>query len=270
MALVLAMVSFTFGASLAKQLYPLVGPQGATALRLVMGAAFLAVVFRPWRLNPRGHWLALITYGVSLGVMNLLFYTALQTIPLGVAISIEFLGPLSVAVLTSRKATDFMWIGLAVAGLLLLLPVWHTGPGLNWHGMGFALAAGAGWAIYIVCEQRAGKALGAPVTAAGMAVGALLVGPIGIAHAGSALLSPHVLFLGLAVGLFSSALPYALEMVALRRLAPNTFGTLVSSEPAIGSVMGCVFLGEFLSAAQWFAVCLIVASSAGAALSARR
>jgi inner membrane transporter RhtA len=275
LALVLAMISFTMGASLAKRLYPMVGAEGSTALRLVVGAVFLSMIFRPWRLRPRGHWPALLGYGATLGTMNLMFYMALQSIPLGLAIAIEFLGPLSVAVVTSRTKTDLLWIGLAVVALALLLPLSHVAssdaaPGLSWRGVAFALGAGAGWAAYMVVGKRAGRALGSAVTAAGMIVGALLIAPIGIAHAGLALFAPQVLLLGLVVGLFSSALPYALEMVALRRLESNTYGTLASAEPAIGSVVGFLFLGEWLSATQWLAVGLVVLSAAGATLTARR
>ena len=267
-ALVLAMLSFTGGATLAKQLYPAVGAQGATALRLVMGAMFLAVVFRPWRLRPGRHWGALLCYGATLGLMNLVFYMALQWIPLGVAIAIEFLGPLSIAIATSRRRADFLWVGLAVVGLALLLPHWGSAH-LDWRGVGFALAAGVGWALYIIFGQKAGRALGASVPAAGMIFAAILVAPIGIMHAGAMLLAPRVVMLGAAVGLCSSAIPYALEMVALRRLQPNVFGTLMSAEPAVGSLMGFLCLGEVLSAGQWLAIGLIVLSSAGAALGAR-
>ena len=274
LALLLSMISFTFGASLAKRLYPLVGAEGATALRLVFGAVFLSVIFRSWRLRPRGHWRVLLCYGATLGTMNLMFYMALQFIPLGLAIAIEFLGPLSLAVVTSRTKTDLLWIGLAIVALALLLPVSYAAPshaahGLNWRGVAFALGAGAGWAAYIVFGQRAGRALGSSVTAAGMTLGALLIAPIGIAHAGLALFAPPVLVLGLLVGLFSSAVPYALDMVALRRLPSSTYGTLVSAEPAIGSVMGFLLLGERLSVTQWLAVGLVVVSSAGATLTTR-
>jgi inner membrane transporter RhtA len=268
-ALVLAMLSFTVGASLAKQLYPVVGPEGATTLRQVTGAVFLAMVFRPWRLRPAGHWGALLCYGAALGLMNLMFYKALQFIPLGVAIAVEFLGPLSVAVATSRRRADFLWIGLAVLGLALLLPRGGAAH-FDLRGVAFALGAATLWAVYMVYGKKAGKALGPATSAAGMAIGALLVAPIGVWHAGAALLSPHVLLLGAAVGLSSSAIPYALEMVALRRLRAATYGTLVSAEPAVGSVVGFLLMGEVLSVRQWVAVGLIMASSAGAALGSLR
>jgi len=270
LALVLAMISFTLGASMAKRLYPLVGAEGATSLRLVIGAMFLTVIFRPWRLRPRGHWRTLLCYGVTLGAMNLMFYMALQSIPLGLAIAIEFLGPLALAVFASRRRTDLLWIGLAAVALALLLPLSQAAVALNGRGVAFALGSGALWAAYIVFGQRAGRALGSSATAAGMIVAALMIAPIGVAHAGSALFAPHVLALGLVVGLLSSALPYALEMVALRRLHASAYGTLVSAEPAIGAVMGFVFLGEFLTVTQWLAVGLIVLSSAGATMTARR
>jgi inner membrane transporter RhtA len=274
LAQVAAMICFIMGASLAKRLYPLVGAEGATALRLLAGAVFLSVIFKPWRLRPRGHWGPLLCYGATLGTMNLMFYMALQTIPLGLAISIEFLGPLCLTVVTSRTKTDLLWIGLAVVALVLLVPLSpspssHAAHRLNVGGMALALGSGAGWAAYIVFGQRAGRALGNSATAAGMILGALLITPIGLAHAGAALFTLHVLMLGLIVGLFSSALPYALEMMALRRLPSTTYGTLVSAEPALGAVMGFLFLGEWLSMTQWLAVGLIVLSSAGAALTAR-
>ncbi len=270
-ALLVAMASYQCGAALAKRLFPLVGAQGATAFRLGLGALIMVCIRRPWRTKrTNADWRALWGYGLSLGVMNLVFYMALRTIPLGIAVALEFTGPLAIALFHSRRAVDFVWIALAVIGLLLLLPLREQSHALDPVGVMYALAAGVGWALYIVFGQKAGAAYGKDAVALGIVIGALVAVPIGVAHAGSALLSWSLLPFGLGVAILSSALPYSLEMIALTRLPARTFSVLLSLEPALAALAGAALLGEQLNGQQWVAVAAIIAASGGTALSVRK
>lgn len=269
-AVLVAMTCISGGATIAKQLFPLVGPSGATALRLGFAAVIMALVFRPWRLSLRGNWRILGIYGLCLAGMNLALYSALQFIPLGIAIAIEFTGPLGVAIATSRKKTDFFWIGLAATGLAMLLPFHSAAAALDYRGLVLAALAGLFWACYIITGKRAGEQHGPAASAAGMIVAAIVAAPIGISQAGQDMLLPSVLVLGLVVAIVSSAIPYSLEMVALGKLPSNTFGTMMSAEPAIGALIGMLVLGEVLGVSQWAAIGLIVMASAGAGLSSSK
>jgi inner membrane transporter RhtA len=195
--------------------------------------------------------------------MNFVFYLALRTIPLGIAVAIEFVGPLGVAVAASHRRIDYLWVALAAGGLLMLLPIAPSGRHVDPVGVVWALAAGAFWALYIVFGQKAGNAHGAAAATWGMMIAAVLVVPIGVADAGRGLVSPSVLPFGIAVALLSSALPYTLEMVALRRLSAKAFGTLMSFEPALGALAGALILGERLAPEQWLAISAVVVASIG-------
>lgn len=270
-ALLVSMASYQCGAAVAKQLFPLVGAQGATAFRLGLGALIMLVMRRPWRaMRNNTGWRALWGYGLSMGVMNLVFYMSLRTIPLGIAVALEFTGPLSIALFSSRRVQDFAWIALAVMGLLLLLPLRGTAHALDPAGVLYALAAGVGWALYILFGQKAGTAHGPDAVTLGIMIGALVAVPAGIAHAGMAIFSPALLPLGLSIAFLSSALPYSLEMIALTRLPARTFSVLLSLEPAVAALTGATFLGERLGALQGLAIAAIVMASAGAAFGARK
>jgi inner membrane transporter RhtA len=269
--LLLAMLSFQCGAVLAKQLFPLVGAQGTTAMRLGLGALVLWLVRWPWRrLAGRADWASLWGYGLTLGLMNLCFYMALRTIPLGIAVALEFVGPLAIALFGSRRALDFLWVGLVVAGLGLLLPWQAQTRALDVVGVLYAMGAAAGWASYILLGRRAGAVFGGDTVALGTAIGALVAVPVGVTHAGAALFSPAVLPYALGVAVLSSALPYSLEMYALTRLPARTVGILMSIEPALGALLGLALLDEHLSSLQWLAIAAVIVASIGTVLGVRR
>ena len=265
------MLSIQCSASLAKSVFPIIGPEATTALRLMFAALVLLPVMRPWRAKlTRSQWRPIILYGLSTGLMNMCFYQAISRIPLGVGVALEFTGPLAIAMLGSRRLIDFLWIALAVGGLFLLLPIHEFSGNLDPVGVAFALGAGFCWAMYIFFGKRAGNAGGGASVSLGMIVGACAILPFGVASAGASMFSMSVLPLALLLGVFSSALPYGLEIVALKQLPAQTFGILMSMEPVLAALSGIIFLGEQLNVAQWVALACIIVASIGATLTIRR
>ena len=270
-----SLITLCAGTSLAKGLFPFVGAEGTTTYRLVFSTLLLMAFWRPWR--RAWTWAdapLLVLFGATLGIMNLLFYNALKTVPFGLAIAVEFTGPLAVALWSSKKPLDFVWIVLAVAGMGLILPLGNTlGANLQTDaidplGIAYALGAGACWAVYIVIGQRVADRIGAFATPMGMLVAALVVTPVGISVAGTSLLNPDWMLAGLGIALLSSAIPYSLEMYSLKHLPKQTFSILLSLEPAVGALAGWLVLSEQLSTQQLCAIGLIMAASVGCALTA--
>jgi inner membrane transporter RhtA len=268
--LIAAMFCFQLGAVIAKGLFPILGAAGTTALRMGLASLILLAVWRPWRMRFRPRELRVIVYyGLALGCMNFFFYLSLSTIPLGIAVALEFAGPLALAMAASRRAIDFLWILTAALGLLALLPLGFGSRTLDSMGVAYGLAAGVFWALYIHYGRKAGAAHGGQTTALGMLVGAIVIVPIGAVQAGAQLLSPAILPAALGVAVLSSALPYSLEMLAMPRLPTRTVGVLMSLDPALGALSGLCFLGERLTWLQWAAIASIMAASMGSAATSR-
>ena len=265
-----AVGSVQFGAALAKSLFDEIGAGGTVFLRVASAAILLALIWRP-RIagHDRRDLVLAVLFGLSLAGMNGAFYAALDRIPLGIAVTFEFVGPLGVAVFGSRRPLDLLWVALAAAGILLLSSLGNAG--LDGLGVALALVAGGCWAAYILLNTRVGRAFpGGGGLALAMLVASVPLAPIGIADGGAELLVPWILALGIAVGVLSSAIPYTLELEALRRLPAGVFGVLMSLEPAMAALAGFVVLGEDLSAREVVAILMVVAASAGAARGATR
>ncbi|MER7625532.1 EamA family transporter [Streptomyces sp. NPDC126503] len=257
-------LSVQFGSAVAVLLMPRAGALGVVTLRLVLAAAVLLVVCRPKvRGYGRADWGTIVAFGTAMAGMNILFYQSVDRIPLGAAVTLEVLGPLALSVIASRRLLNLVWAGLALAGVVLL-----SGGGfdrLDPAGAGFALAAGAMWATYIVFSARTGRRFPqADGLALAMAFGAVLTVPFGIAEAGDKLLVPSTIGLGLAVALMSSVLPYTLEMLALRKLPAPTFAILMSLEPAIAATAGFLVLSQALAVTDALAIALVITASMGA------
>jgi inner membrane transporter RhtA len=269
-AIVGAIVSVQGGAALAKGLFPALGALGTVGLRVGISAVVLLAAFRPrLRRASAAQWRAVIPYGVVLGVMNIVFYLALSRIPLGLAVTVEFIGPLGLAVFGSRRAVDVAWVVLAATGIALIAP-WAGGKA-DALGVLLALAAGACWAAYILLGGRVSRMIpGGAAVATGMAIATFIAIPAAVVTGGFARLTPALFVAGIGVALLSSAIPYTLEMVALKELPARTFGILMSLEPAVAALAGLIFLHEVLTARQWLAVVLVIAASAGSTLTSRR
>ncbi|TPJ74739.1 DMT family transporter [Mesorhizobium sp. B2-6-2] len=266
-----AILSVQVGAAFAKGLFPVLGSEGTTMLRLAIGALMLAAVLRPWKVLPSRKtlpWLA--AYGITVCAMNMLFYAALQRIPLGICVALEFTGPLFVAMLGSRRLLDLVWVALAITGIVLLSPFADARSGLDPLGVVLALAAGACWGLYIIFAQKAGAELGVRTSAYGMAIAAVLALPFGFSAAQPYLTDPHIMAGAAVVGLFSSALPFYLEMLVLARMPAKVNGMLVCLEPAGGALTGFLFLHEKLNLLQCAGVAAVIAAAFGTAVAARR
>lgn len=259
----LSMLSVQLGAALAKGLFSIIGPAGTVSLRLVFAAVVMCAMVRPrLRGHRRAEYGLVLLFGLTMAAMNLCFYGALSRIPLGIAVTLEFLGPLAVAVAGSRRRLDLLWAAFAAAGIVLLSPL--TGASLDPLGILLALSAGGGWAAYILLAGRTGRAFpGAEGLALAMGVGAAAILPVGLAVGGNALLSPWLLLQGAGVALLGSVLPFSLEFEALKRVPAHVFGVLMSLEPAIAALVGLIVLSEPISARTLAALALVSAATVG-------
>ncbi len=267
--LIASMVSLCVGTSWAKSLFPVAGAAGVTGLRIGLSMLLLVAVRRPWRWRVTAVQMrAVAAYGVVLACMNLSFYACLRTLPLGVAIAIEFLGPLGVAVIYSGRRLDLAWVALAAGGIALLVAPRGGRAPLDPAGIGFALGAALFWGLYIVTGKRAAALVPERwIVCLGLCFASLVAVPVGVASAGASLLDPRVLAIGAVVALLCSALPYSLEMMALKRLPAHVFGVVLSLEPAVGALAAFAILGETLGGRQGIGIAAVVCASIGSTLS---
>jgi inner membrane transporter RhtA len=269
-SVLLAIISFQCGAALAKGLFPVLGAVATSSLRIVLSAIILIIFNRPNFRNLTGaQWKAVALYGLTLGVMNVIFYIAIARIPLGLGVALEFIGPLVLALTGSKRIIDFLWVVLAAAGIILIEP-WGN-KAVDIIGVLLALLAGAFWAAYILIGGHISKIMdsGKAVTI-GMIFASILVLPVAIANGLVSHLRPSMFVPGLGLALLSSAIPFTLEMSALRKIPAKTFSILMSLEPAVAALSGLVFLHEYLSLYEWLAVVLIIIASAGATLTRKK
>lgn len=265
-AVLLAIISVQGGAAIAKGLFPLLGAAGTASIRIGFSALILLAVYRPdLKQLSRQQWKAVIPYGISLGAMNIIFYLAIARIPLGLGVTLEFIGPLLLAVFGSKRAIDFLWVLLAAIGIAFISP-WHE-KGADLLGILLALLAGAFWAAYILLGGRISKLMdGGQAVAIGMIFASIVVLPFGLAGGIIQHFSPAMLLSGIVLALLSSAIPFTLEINALRKIPARTFSILMSLEPAVAAICGLLFLNEVLSFFEWLAIVLVIMASAGATL----
>jgi inner membrane transporter RhtA len=269
-AVLLAIISVQSGAAIAKGLFPAIGAAGTASLRIGISALILLAVYRPnLKKITADQWKLVIPYGLSLGAMNLIFYLSIERIPIGLAVTLEFIGPLLVAVFGSKRIIDFFWVLLAAAGIVLIAP-WSNN-GLDILGVLFALLAGALWAAYIVLGGKISKIMkGGDAVTVGMLFASILIVPFGILGNGLSNLTPQLLGLGVALALLSSAIPFTLEMKALGQLPARTFSILMSLEPAAASICAFIFLQEYLTFNEILAVIFVVIASAGSTITSKK
>jgi inner membrane transporter RhtA len=269
-AVLLAIISVQCGAAIAKTLFPTIGAAGTASIRIGISALILLLVYRPnLKAITREQWKIVVPYGLSLGAMNLIFYFAIERIPIGLAVTLEFIGPLLVAIIGSRRLIDYCWVLLAAAGIVLIAP-WSN-ERIDSLGVLFALIAGALWAAYIVLGGKISKIMNdGQAVSTGMLFAAILVLPFGFFENGLVNLTPKLFGMGVALALLSSAIPFTLEMKALGQLPPRTFSILMSLEPAAASLCAFIFLQESLSFYEILAVGCVIIASAGSTLTAKK
>lgn len=265
-AVLLSIISVQVGAALAKGLFPILGATGTTTVRIGISALILLAFNRPNIKNlSKAQWKAVIPYGICLGAMNGIYYLSLSRIPLGLAVALEFIGPLMLSVFTSKRMIEYLWALLALAGIALISP-WN-GDGIDLLGAGMALLAGVFWAGYIVLGKRTSTVIdGSQAVTIGMVFAILVILPFGIADGGLTNFTTSMIPSAIALGLLCSAIPFSLEIKALKQMPAKTFSILMSMEPAVAAICGLLLLNEFLSFVEWTAVVLIVIASLGATL----
>ena len=270
--LLIAMISIQSSGSFAKYLFGQFPILTVSAMRLLLGSLILALIFKAWQINfKQVKWSAIVSYGFALAGMNMLFYLSIDRLPLGIAVSFEFIGPLSVALFYARQKFDFIWVFLAIIGLILLFPFDQATNTLDPIGIAFALAAGACWALYIIAGQKPSGVSGNHTVCLGMFVGMLFLMPIALfLGIPEKTFEPTSLMYFVILAVLASALPFTLEMVALRNLSALSFGTLMSVEPAVAALSGFIFLGEELLWTQWLALATIISASIGCTYTTQR